>query len=538
MVQLLLVDDEIHVVERFSSTIDWMSLGIEHIYKAYSGLEALALLEQFSIDIVITDIRMPGMSGLELVGEIRNRWPKTKCILLSGYSDFNYAKEAIVHQTEDYLLKPVTEANLVETVQRVMGKLQREWEEITSKQRLAYALKENLPLLRGNLLHDLLQGRKLSHAALLEKMQMLELSHYLDQCFTLMLVRLEEYFLQYDAHSLSLLEYAIGNMVEELFGDKFDIWYTKDAHDYLAFLLKPKQTSDEADDSTWVERTAALLQSAVSTYLKGKVSILVSGQGRFPEDLAGLYTRSVGAFRRRIGSEHELFMRLGDAQALPETQSPQSLYEPPTLIHLLEAARWDRIEEKLHLIFDELETGYGGSQEHVLEAYFSIASAYAYIAHKNGKQLFDLIGSDYDKMTEGLPFRSVNQLKDWSLRTLKQIRQDMDQETKDSRSVLIKQIQWFIDQHIGQDVSLQTIADHVYLHPVYVSKIYKLETGDNLSDYVHRVRMDKAEFLLKNSQEKIYEIAARLGYQRPHSFNHAFKKQFGITPQEYRDQFS
>lgn len=214
------------------------------------------------------------------------------------------------------------------------------------------------------------------------------------------------------------------------------------------------------------------------------------------------------------------------------------MYEPPTLIHLLEAARWDRIEEKLHLIFDELETGYGGSQEHVLEAYFSIASAYAYIAHKNGKQLFDLIGSDYDKMTEGLPFRSVNQLKDWSLRTLKQIRQDMDQETKDSRSVLIKQIQWFIDQHIGQDVSLQTIADHVYLHPVYVSKIYKLETGDNLSDYVHRVRMDKAEFLLKNSQEKIYEIAARLGYQRPHSFNHAFKKQFGITPQEYRDQFS
>lgn len=94
MVQLLLVDDEIHVVERFSSTIDWMSLGIEHVYKAYSGLEALALLEQFSIDIVITDIRMPGMSGLELVGEIRNRWPKTKCILLSGYSDFNYAKEA------------------------------------------------------------------------------------------------------------------------------------------------------------------------------------------------------------------------------------------------------------------------------------------------------------------------------------------------------------------------------------------------------------------------------------------------------------
>jgi two-component system response regulator YesN len=74
------------------------------------------------------------------------------------------------------------------------------------------------------------------------------------------------------------------------------------------------------------------------------------------------------------------------------------------------------------------------------------------------------------------------------------------------------------------------------MHPVYVSKIYKLESGDNLSEYVNRIRMDKAAFLLINNQEKIYEIAAQLGYQRPHSFNHAFKKHYGVTPQEYRIQ--
>ena len=538
MVQLLLVDDEVHVVERFSSTIDWKAEGIDQVYKAYSAVEALALVEQFSIDIVITDIQMPGMSGLQLIAEIDSRWQKTKCILLSGYSDFNYAKEAIQYQTEDYLLKPVTEKDLVETVRRVKEKLTREWEEVLSKQRLTYTLKENLSLLRANLLTDLLQGRKFAEASLREKMQMLELSDEHGRPFVIMMVRLEEYFLQYDAHSLSLMEYAIGNMVEELFGERFDTWHTKDTHEYLVFLLLGKQDSEGKEGIPWVERTASSLQQAVKTYLKGKISILVSSSGRFPDDLTDLYDRSVAAFRRRIGSEQELFMRLDDDPVQTQIQSLPSLYEPPTLIHLLEAARWDQIGDKLTGMFQQLETSYPESQEHLLEAYFSIASAYAYIAHKNGKQLSDLIGSDYDKLTEGHPFRSVHQLREWSMRALLRIKEDMDQETKDSRTVLINEIRRFIEHKIADDVSLQTIAEHVHLHPVYVSKIYKVETGDNLSDYIHTMRMERAEHLLKHSQDKVYEIAAQLGYQRPHSFNHAFKKHFGMTPQEYRDQFA
>src|SRR5690606_25316723 len=111
-------------------------------------------------------------------------------------------------------------------------------------------------------------------------------------------------------------------------------------------------------------------------------------------------------------------------------------------------------------------------------------------------------------------------------------------ETKDTRRSLINEIQSYVQRHLAEDVSLQSIADHVFLHPVYVSKIYKLETGDNLSEYVLKTRMNKAEYLLKHSHDKIYEIAAHLGYQRPHSFNHAFKKVYGMTPQEYRDTYS
>lgn len=538
MTQLLIVDDEAHVVDRFSTTIDWKAIGVEQVFKAYSGLEALTFLRQFSIDIVITDIKMPGMSGLQLIAEIRRLWPKTKCILLSGYSDFNYAKEAILYQTEDYLLKPVKEEDLLATVERVLAKLELEWEEVISNQRLTYTFKENLPLLRTNLLLELLQGRRVETAALQDKMKMLELSDYEWQSFSLMVVRLDELFLQSDLQDLSWKEYAIGNMVEELFGGQYAIWYAKDAHDYLVFAMTAKRKEVEDNDTVWFERTAAALQTAVGTYLKGKISVMVCHNGRFPYDLATLYSRSIGAFRKRIGSEQELFMRLEDDRSEEGIGSLKSLYEPPALIHLLEAARWSDIEEKLRMIFDDMEDMEPGSQEHLLEIYFTIASAYSYIAHKNGRQLSELLGAEYGKMTEGLPFRSVNQLREWSLRTLHRIREDMDRETKDSRANLIQEIHAFIEQNVQQDVSLQSIAGHVYLHPVYVSKVYKLETGENLSEYVQRVRMNQAEYLLKHSADKIFEIAASLGYQRPHSFNYAFKKKFGMTPQEYRDRFS
>ncbi|TJY44089.1 response regulator [Cohnella pontilimi] len=536
MVQLMIVDDEIHVVDRFHSTVDWQSLGVEQVYKAYSGPEALSILEQFSIDIVMTDIRMPAMNGLQLIAEIRRRWPKTKCILLSGYSEFQYAKEALVHQTEDYLLKPVKEAELLSTIRRVIEKVHAEWEAVVSHQRLAKTLKENLPVLRGSLLDDLLLGRRMPEAELREKMDMLGFPAIPAESFELMMIRLEE-FQDMSPTGLSLMEYAIGNIVEELFGEHYVNWQTKDTHDYLVFVMLPRM-SNLSPDPAWFERTASLLQSTVRSYLNGQISVLVSGQGEFPDDIRELYDRSVSCFRQRIGSVKELFIRL-DEPTGEQAEVPvlNSLYEPPTLIHLLEAARWQSAEEKLRAAFHEMEGKCADSPEHLLEAYFSIASSYSYIAHKNGRTLNALIGDDYSLMMQGTRFRSAKELKEWAFRGLERIREDADRETNHSRSSLIKQIQNFVEQNIHKDVSLQSISEHVFLHPVYVSKIYKLETGENLSDYMNRIRMEKAEYMLKKGTDKIYEIAAHLGYQRPHSFNHAFKKSFGMTPQEYRDQF-
>ncbi|MNC20219.1 Multiple antibiotic resistance protein MarA [compost metagenome] len=114
--------------------------------------------------------------------------------------------------------------------------------------------------------------------------------------------------------------------------------------------------------------------------------------------------------------------------------------------------------------------------------------------------------------------------------------QSENAEYNDHKRQLLARIHRFIEDNLARDVSLQSIADHVNLHAVYLSSMYKQETGDNLSEYIMRYRMEQAAVLLRSTEIKIYELASRLGFQNPPYFSKLFKNYYGITPQEYRDR--
>jgi len=536
MAKLLIVDDEDHVVERLAELVPWERIGITAVHKAYSAYEAMELLDLHAIDIVITDIRMPGMSGLELSGHIRHKWKNTRCILLSGHADFEYAKEAIAHGTASYLLKPVPDEELMATVSAILQAQQEAWNAVISQEKIARTLRENLLQLRSTLLGELLLGKRYSNADLRDKLAMLGIPDFFDKPFSLLLVRLEKPFYEYEPRGLALVEYAVGNMAEELFAPHHRIWYGKDMHDYLVFVLT--ESGGESDRQPTPESMAAQLQGAIHKYLKGEASVLISRQGIFPGDLSALYDGILTALRRRVGAEQDLILTV--AESLPESTEVRSiaaLYELPTLAQLLESGQWSMADERLRRIFGELRTERHEVGELLLEAYLAISSAAAYYAHKNGKTLSGLIGPGYDKLLQGIPYRSVQQLQDWTTSVMNSLRCESEGDTKDSRAKLIAEVLQFVESRLGGDVSLTAIAEHVRMHPGYVSKIFKAETGENISDYVHRLRMKNAAHLLLGTADKIYEISDRVGYQRAHSFIHVFKKHTGLTPQEYRDKY-
>ncbi|WP_284645485.1 response regulator transcription factor [Paenibacillus silviterrae] len=539
MFQLLIVDDEAAVVDSLADTLPWQQIGIVSVFKAYSGFEALEILQTNTIDILITDIRMPGMSGLELLERARRSWKKLKCILLTGHAEFEYARQAIQHDTYEYLLKPISDGDILDKVDRLVALLKKEREELQSYQQVVKAFEESLPRLRGELLNDLLQGMKLSPQRLQEKMELLKVRMRADESFALMLVRMEGKLSELDLYSLSLMEYAVVNMAEEIFEDDFQLWPCKDIHGFLVFLVTIKEektvelTGKEAFEHQ-LQQQASQLQLSVNHYLKGTVSVLISKRGQFPIDVNTLYQESLYSLRRRIGSQSGLFIYVSEELERQPVQSLQRLYEPPLLVHLLESASWDSAEEKLSSIFQELNRKWADSSEHLIEVFFSVYASFSSFAHKNGCELAAMLGPALSDVAGLAACRSIKALEGWAFESLRLMRTSMESETRNDREHAVEKIKQYIQRNLTEDVSLQAVADYMYMHPVHISRIYKFETGENLSDYILRLKMELAASMLANRSLKNYEIALQLGYQNPNYFNKVFKKYYSLTPQEYR----
>ncbi|OBZ13153.1 response regulator [Bacillus sp. FJAT-26390] len=532
--QMIIVDDEAHWVDNLSMHKPWHKLGIEQVHKAYSGREALQILETHPIDIVISDIIMPEMTGIELIERIRLRDKKIKCIILSGHSDFEFTKEALRNQAVDYLLKPPTDTELFGAVKTAIDQLTAEWESISSFERTENTLRENLPLLRGQLLLDALHGQRMSIEEWNRKLVSYGLPFSCGDS-ALLLVRMEEEFEQYKNNGQQLMEYAIVNMAEEIIGEFAEVWGVKEEHGYLAFLIQLKAGHSEVGKETILEKLAIQLQYKVKQFLKGSLSIVMTEWFKLPEQLSERYRQASAYFMQIVGDEREFVMRVGELEQNDSQGALDAIYQPPTLINLLEAGRWDAAEEKLSAVFTELDERWSESLEHCMEAGFLIASSFTHLAHRNGRTLTKLLGEEIQPLQSGEAFSSINKLRKWSIGVLGKLKEGTSNEIKDFRSLYVMKTQQFVEKNLHLDVSLRTLADHVNLHPTHLSKIYKIETGEGISNYVASLRMDRACHLLRATEKKVYEISMEVGYLDPAYFIKVFKRQFGVTPQDYRD---
>ncbi|MEK0314967.1 response regulator [Cohnella sp. 56] len=533
--QMIIVDDEAHWVDNLSMHKPWHTLGIEQVHKAYSAREALQIIATHPIDIVISDIIMPEMTGVELIERIREYDKRIKCIILSGHADFDYAQQAVRNHAVDYLLKPPTDEELLGAVGAAIGQLKAEWERVSSLERTQFALRENLPLLRGQLLLGAIRGERMSAAEWTRKLDTYGLPFRDGDC-ALALVRLEDAFGDPDNDGQHLVEYAVTNIAEEIFREYMEVWSVKEEHGYLAFLLQPKPGEAADRPELLLESLAMQVQAKVKQYLKGSLSVVVTEPFRFPERLPEQYRRATAYFRQIVGDEREFVMKVDPEAHTASLGALEVLHRPPVLLHLLEAGRWDAAEDKLAAIFAELEDKGSESWEHCLEVGFAVSSTFMHLAHRSGQTFADLLGGKIEQLlSQGETFGSIAKLRKWSLDTLAKLREGTADEAQDARSHYVQKIQEYVDTHLHLDVSLRALADHVNLHPTHLSKIYKLETGEGISDYVAALRMERACHLLKSTDKKIYEISNEIGYLDPAYFIKVFKRQYDVTPQEYRE---
>jgi len=542
--RMLIIDDEPFIVNGLAFMLEERGPRDLEVHRAYSATEALVLLERIGFDLVLSDVYMPKMNGLELQKLIVDRWPHCKVIFLSGHDEFSYIKEAIRHQAVDYILKAEGDEAILEAVNRALESLEKVVEIDALLSRAQTRLKSALPLLQREALLDLLQGGAAGGRSI-PVLEEAEIPLDARQSVLLLIGRIDDWGGRENVSDRLLMSYALQNVAEELLAplaNSLSIPHERSLH--IWFIQPLDGHAGEAAEnrlSAFVEAALSRMQSICSQLLRLKVSFAVSDRMCPWAQVADRYDALRGMFGRGLVLGQELLLI---ERQLPDAPAASTKEE------------WLRLLRKLR---QELETALsGGVQETFIALLREIADR---MPDNDRSELQALLYAQvaallllYAQSDDALP--SAEHPHDWQLL----LRYDLhagwmqalafleetaaalldrqkDAERQQERQ-LVQRIRRYVNEHLAGDLSLTRIGEEVALNPFYLSRLFKQLTGDNITDLIAAARLAKAQELLQETNDKIQDIAQRVGFESAAYFNRFFKKATTMTPQEYRERNS
>ncbi|MDG0791348.1 response regulator [Cohnella ginsengisoli] len=532
MMSLLIVDDEPYTADGLRGMLaEREELGLE-LYVAYSAEEALQRLRRMRVDIVLSDIRMPGMSGLELHEWLRSRWPRCKVIFLTGYGDIANVQQALRGGSVDYILKTEGDEAIVKAVRGAIVKLE---EELRGERIMIQAkeqMRQELALLRREWFARMAEASGPLTARDRTRFAELELPLTPDGPVQLVLGRVDRWDPDAGPSDRRLMINAIQNIACEYFspvsllalpvGDSRFVW-----------LIQPG-TGAWPETLIFVNGMLDRVQRTIGQLLKLPVSLVTTGTACDWERLPDDYRTVKQMMLMGYGDEQEMLMT-GCGDKPPAATEGRSDGLSPAQAAELELALDSGLADDFAARLDEIFAALPARYALFAQAYYGAAVLLLGQIDRLGDE-----GAGFDDVAERLTELGRHASRDEAVQCLK----DTARLLAARRTALlgerthrvIRMLNQHIAEHLDSDLSLEALAGVVYLNPSYLSTLYKQSTGHNLSDYIAEMRMDKARTLLAQPQLRIHEIAPRVGFGAPAYFTRFFKKHAGLTPQEYRGQ--
>ncbi|RAI98180.1 two-component system response regulator YesN [Paenibacillus pabuli] len=537
MYRLLIVDDEEIITDSLYETfVSHMPERLD-VCKAYSAKEALTWMERSRIDIVLTDIRMPGMSGLELTEQIQAYWSHCRVIFLTGYSDFNYAYKAFQMPNVRYLLK-------TEGYDKIMAVVEEVMQEIRQSHRM----------------HELLQQSHEVTCQLAELQQEEYLRNLLQNCtaYTAGSSEIQDEWARRDIglHCSAPVYVVLGRLDykgKPLHAERAQIQASArkigssllDEHTYHAsvadhygdvvWLIQSKQPEAEPAHSLvrYLEGTLELVQEACMASLGISVAFALSGKSCNWSDITRQY--------ERLRQLH--WMKIGDGISMVLTDHEDALPNPDhreltrvssrieVMSGYLETGRIQQFYEVFEELVNEL-LQQDVTMERAMETYYNLALHLYSTINRWGlhqdipdqRRLLRL--SEYASMKDAVQvlYQATDQLVRFK---------GLDEQER--ANAVIHSLCTYIKEHLEEDLSLVRLAELHHFNPSYLSRFFKQEMGINLSEFIDELKVRRSKELLRNSDLMVREVALQVGYEAAHSFTRFFKKVTGMTPQEFRE---
>lgn len=536
MLTAIIAEDEQKVGQLIKALIKWDELNISLLGIINNGKDAFDFIKQNKPDIVITDIRMPKMDGLELIRQTKILYPEIKFIVISGYRYFEYAHSALKYGVVDYLLKPINQDDLNNILRKICEEKEKNLQQKQNETQMQHERYRSRSILHRELIDKILDhNQNTGNLANVNEVYSLSLKDEFYQAVTIKLdhKRADE---EYDERQDSLVLEKLADMVKSV--------VKPNLIDYIITIRESWQIvcifNFIYENHSALNKSYGLLLSSMQDYIYAfneyeitmGIGHLVNSFGKIRNSLASALKAL--QYRIKLGTGRKINI---DDYNFNNMESPALLIKKhqANIVNIVESFDCNRLKSVIELVFKCVE--YNESVEPSI--YYELAEEFVKLFFEHVQFNDSEIISARKDILKAIHNRyTLKALQNLLEKRLCELLNKLMEKQSAMVNKPIRDAKLYIAKHYAEKIVLEDIAQLVNLNPTYFSVVFKKETGSNFSDYLINVRMEEAKALLRESNETILVIAEKVGYKDPKYFSQLFTKTVGIKPNNYRKLYS
>lgn len=532
---MVLVDDKEDIVRSIKKLGNWGDLNIEITGTAANGAEAMEIIKSTRPKILITDIRMPVMDGLELTRRALEFNPAIKIILLSGYDEFSYAQQAVKLGAKEYLLKPAAIEAIVEAVLKVKEEIAAEEVKYFENMKLRQRLKESLPLLKSEYFTHLVTYPEKNTQNMRDKL------HYLGvdldtENFRVMVVSLDDYETVSASNSIedyNLIMFAVITILEESIDEFMKNVVFKSGRSEITVIMNE---DDHVSDGS-IFNLAELCRERMNEYLELSVSIGIGRCYAHPQDISTSYREAVKSVENRFITGKNSIINICNIDVGSHEKFKYPKDTANELLKYIGIGAVERVQEIFEQFISEVYNNNPGLPRLIKTYLGQFISTITNELAGDGIDISGIVGDEQEFISKLGMLDTQNEVKQRLNKLIIDLAAYIFKLKKVNENKNIDLINDYIDSNYTADISLSDISKHIYISPSYISTLIKAHSGESFVEKITRLRLEQAKLLLLASSDRVYEVAEKVGYSDRRYFSDIFKKYTGLTPKEYVIKF-
>ncbi|MCX7748578.1 MAG: response regulator [Clostridia bacterium] len=537
MYKILIVDDDKIIRAGLKVIIESNYDDCEAIIQAANGRIALEILQSDAIDIMITDVRMPVMDGVELIKKVRECSLNVKSIVLSGFDEYKYVRETLKNGACDYLLKPIQNEELLKTLDKVKAEIKSERQMKEQLDSYHWKLNKSLPVLKENFLVNLIKTGSIQVETFLEKQRELGIPDI--GSYTMVLISIDDLYkikmsisANEDASALNMLKY-ITDSVFSSEGHEETIISIICENRILLMIYTLEEYSSRLHEN--VIKCLDKVKEKIMHEINFTVSMGVSEVNNYINNAHIAYKQAKLALEKRFYmGKNNIITYNPDVCCYSSAGLGQFKDKMDDLIISVDLGKTSEVKKKSEVIFDEIMK-MNLSPDLFRDLLIKLVHIADSVSQEFSNASLGYPSEEFDIVFYIEEINTAAELKKYFADMFVELTERINTERAERSIKIIEIAKEYIRKHYKEDISLKSVADYVHLNPNYFSELFKKQEGKNFMDFIIETKVNEAKRLLCDPSIKVYEVGHLVGYEEPASFNRAFKKLIGVSPSQYRN---